>query len=118
MRKLYQKLLSLTAAAAIFGSAAVSAAASEIIYSNEFSTADEVNELVRVGGGQLPGTPDMAFDEERGAMYFEGWGQNTGFLLPENVTAADFVAEADIIYEKMSDYRDRGIGYGLSLIHI
>lgn len=112
MRKLYQKLLSLTAAAAILGSAAVSVSASDLIYSNDFSTAEAVNELVLVGDGLLDGKPPMAFDEERGAMYFEGWGQNTGFLLPEDVTAADFVAEADIIYEKMAEYRDRGIGYG------
>ena len=112
MKKLYQKLLSLTAAAAILCSAAVSVSASDLIYSNAFSTADEVNELVLVGDGLLDGKPPMTFDEERGAMYFEGWGQNTGFLLPVNVTAANFVAEADIIYEKKPDYRDRGIGYG------
>lgn len=113
MKKIISILMSTALLASSFGAMALTAqAAGETIYSNAFSTAEEVNELVLVGDGLLGGKPPMAFDEGRGAMYFEGWGQNTGFLLPENVTAADFVAEADIIYEKKSDYRGGSIGCG------
>lgn len=82
------------------------------IYENAFDTAEKVNELTRVSSGKLPGSPTMAYSADKGTMYFEGWGQNAGFLFPESVTASDFVAEGDFIYEKKSDYRNRSIGYG------
>ncbi|HIT85837.1 MAG TPA: hypothetical protein IAA60_08040 [Candidatus Ornithomonoglobus intestinigallinarum] len=121
MKKIFNKALSLAAASAMVISAmtAVPASAeSTLIYGNAFDTASSLNDLTLVNSSVLEGKPDMTFSEEKGSMYFEAWGQNTAFLLPEEVTAADFVMEADVIYEKKpgteqeGGYRGGSIGYG------
>ena len=116
MKTVCKKLLSILTAVSIICSAAAAAvgtAETSLPYINKFDTAQSINDLELVGGGVLGGKPTMAFSGEKGCMYFEAWGQNTGFLLPESVSAANFIAEADFVYEKKSDYRDRPIGFGM-----
>lgn len=113
--KLLRKVVGVLTALSMLGSmTAVLAVESNTgyIYQNEFNTQEKVNELTRVGSGKLIGTPEMKFSSEKGTMDFTAWGQNTGFLFPESVTASNFVAEGDFVYEKTSNYANGSIGFG------
>lgn len=114
--KILRKMVGILTAMSMLGSMAVTTLAadssSEYIYENAFDTQAKVDELTLVGSGKLGGEPTMAFSEEKGCMYTEGWGQNAGWLFPESVKTQNFVAEGDVVYEKKSDYRDRDIAYG------
>lgn len=113
--KLLKKVVGVLTALSMLGSmTAVLAVESNTgyIYQNELNTQEKVNELTRVGSGKLEGKPEMKFSSEKGTMDFTAWGQNTGFLFPESVTASNFVAEGDFVYEKANNYRDRSIGFG------
>lgn len=113
--KLLKKVVGVLTALSMLGSmTAVLAVESNTgyIYQNELNTQEKVKELTRVGSGKLNGKPEMKFSSEKGTMDFEAWGQDTGFLFPESVTASNFVAEGDFVYEKANDYRNRSIGFG------
>lgn len=113
--KLLKKVVGVLTALSMLGSmTAVLAVESNTgyIYQNELNTQEKVNELTRVGSGKLNGKPEMKFSSEKGTMDFTAWGQDTGFLFPESVTASNFVAEGDFVYEKTKDYRNRSIGFG------
>ena len=113
--KLLKKVVGVLTALSMLGSmTAVLAVESNMgyIYQNELNTQEKVNELTIVGSGKLDGKPQMKFSSEKGTMDFTAWGQNTGFLFPESVTASNFVAEGDFVYEKANDYRNRSIGFG------
>lgn len=113
--KLLKKVVGVLTALSMLGSmTAVLAVESNTgyIYQNELNTQEKVNELTRVGSGMLNGKPDMKFSSEKGTMDFTAHGQDTGFLFPERVTASNFVAEGDFVYEKTKDYRGRSIGFG------
>lgn len=113
--KLLKKVVGVLTALSMLGSmTAVLAVESNMgyIYQNELNTQEKVNELTRVGSGMLIGKPEMKFSSEKGTMDFTAWGQDTGFLFPESVTASNFVAEGDFVYEKANDYTNRSIGFG------
>ncbi len=93
---------------------AVSAGPDEgIIYRQGFSSEKGIKEISLADGTSLPGKPEIGYNGEDGCLSFEGWGQNTGLMLPGDITAEEFVMECDISYEKTKDYRGRSIGFVL-----
>lgn len=83
-----------------------------IIYTNNFSSEEQVNDLTAVRGGSLPGAPDIAYSSEKGCVSFEAWGQDTGMLLPAFASAEDFVTEYDAKYSKTEEHRGLSVAFG------
>lgn len=95
MKKIISILMSMTLLASSFAAMALTAqAAGTTIYSNDFSQSAEDFDIV--GSGNLGATNSITYDSENERMSIEGWGSITGAMLKEEITAANFVMEADI----------------------
>ena len=87
--------MSMTLLASSFAAMALTAqAAGATIYSNDFS--QNADDFAIVGIGKLNATNSITYDSVNKRMSIEGWGMNTGAMLKEEITAANFVMEADI----------------------
>ena len=95
MKKIISILMSTALLASSFGAMALTAqAAGETIYSNDFS--QSADDFAIVGSGKLNATNEITYDDVNDRMSIEGWRSITGAMLKEEITAANFVMEADV----------------------
>ena len=95
MKKIISILMSTALLVSSFGAMALTTqAAGETIYSNDFS--QSADDFAIVGSGKLNATNSIQYDGDNDRMSIEGWGSMTGAMLKEEITAANFVMEADV----------------------
>lgn len=95
MKKIISVLMSTVLLASSFGAMALTAqAAGETIYSNDFSQSAE--DFGIIGDGKLDAKNKITYDPANERMSIEGWGSITGAMLKEEITAENFVMEADV----------------------
>lgn len=111
MKKIISILMSTALLASSFGAMALTAqAAGETIYSNDFS--QSADDFAIVGSGKLNATNSITYDGDNDRMSIEGWGSITGAMLNEEITAANFVMEADVETSARADKDGKGTKVG------
>lgn len=86
---------------------------SDTEYRLEFVKEASAEALSVVYDGLFDGNAAVEYDEEKQCVAIGGVGQDTAFILGDDVIKSNFVMEADLSYKKNDDHRGKAVSLGL-----